>query len=217
MFKEVITLRGQVYSFDSKKGCGWIYAGPGQLIFAHKNDVWADAVGRRYLRPNCEVQFEMGTGARGGLRALRIRDISAATAAIDPETYQEVGLAHQWNEKYRYGFATRPDGDTIFVSCYDLITLGEEDLPNGQTYIRYKIGSRVIRGNQPGWYAKEIEILEAGFVPAEPAYVPEVGSIEEVFLNAPDPQSAPASEPSAFTPEEMKLPLKEIIRRRKAA
>ena len=55
-------MRGQMYSFDSKKGCGWICAGPGQLIFMHKNDVVADKAGRRYLRPCCEVEFELGSG-----------------------------------------------------------------------------------------------------------------------------------------------------------
>jgi hypothetical protein len=50
---------------------------------------------------------------------------------------------------------------TPFVSDDELGTIGAEHLPNGLTYIRYKIGLRVLFA-KPVWYAKEVESWKLG-------------------------------------------------------
>ena len=210
---------GKVVSFDHAKCFGWIYSDPRQFIFAHKEDVLPDVVGRTFLRPGCVVEFVVGSGNSRGSKAFRIRDCSPETAAIDPETYQEVGRVYRWDIGKRCGFVARPDGDSLFVPSDELITIGEEDLPNGQTWIRYKVGSRNYK-HKLVWFARQIEILEAGYTPPVPDYVPEAGSIEEVFLNAPElsaePIPAPA-EPQIYAPEERKMSLRALINRKKVA
>jgi cold shock CspA family protein len=192
--------------------------GDNQRVFCAFDDVIPDVIGRRSLSVGARVSFRVESG-RGGMHE-RAVEVRSELADIDPESYREFGKV-AWYDADR-GHIQRPCGDTLAFLKKNVITEGVETISVG-TWLQYGIKVDLFMFCEATGqfrhrvFARDIAVCPAdkNSQPIPPVEFAEPGSFEAQFLAADVlPLSEPTRPARLWRPDEMKLPLREIIRRR---
>jgi hypothetical protein len=215
--------RGRVVDWDPTKRFGFICSGHDlgyQRIFFHEGSIIRDPLGHKCdATVGTEVEFLINERPNKQRFASNVRPTNRPE--VDLTVHSEFSKVCFW-DGFHHGYLDRGCGNSccslpFFVK--DIVTQGVEEIRLGD-FVQHGVMPRGREGSGLS-RACNVVLYESGFLPPVPEPVYEPGSIEEQFLlNASEeaePQPTPAPEPSAFSPEEMKLSLREIIRRRKAA
>lgn len=137
----------------TKRGVAYVTDQCGQSYVALHDAVQEDAVGRRHLIENEDVDFESAPNERNPYMPLAVSIVPTNREPIDVNTWRETAALTSWNGKS--GRALRESGDQLWVIAEEITSLGEETL---------KVGSQLYCGVAPpirtgqSWRAVEIEI-----------------------------------------------------------
>ena len=138
---------------------------PGQILsegYRHlyfQEDIDADVYGLQYLALNEEVEFQQAETSRGNLCAKKIKPIGRPEQDRD-HNYRDDAFINEWHSN-QTGFATRPTGESVFVSAEDVITEGTLGL---NVWIRMKPcppRDSLRDSGRKMWRAKEVEIYKS--------------------------------------------------------
>jgi len=173
-------------------------------------DVLPDSIGRIKMAVGTAVSFVSEFRA-GSEYAVRVRNEDLNLQNIDPLTFQETGQVI-WFQDGK-GRIARPNGDEI--SFFGDKVLEGVELIRAGVWMAYSIIT------QPNVFDRKLRkfwhrIFAVDLQVCTEETQPEVGSIEEIFLSAPELALSESNKP-IWTPEERNLPIREIINRRKSA
>jgi hypothetical protein len=194
-------------------GGGRIRTEDGQVFHFGLDDVIPDLIARRLLTAETKVEFRIHEG-----RAVDVLSIDPTLDTIgNPDAYREYGRVDQLAGDHFY--IIRPSGDRINCLMKNVVSEGSELIERG-TWVYYRPNCIPFRWSKDRRtfynqiFANEVFVCLGNEAPEmiANALVIEPGSAEAAFLAAPELPLA-EQEVSVYSPEDRKIPLRDLIRR----